>query len=70
MVRRCSARRYLLGAGVQRDNVAALTWLLRARRGGSAVATRFLNSARAALSDSEIAAAERRAATPLPEPSP
>jgi TPR repeat protein len=61
---------YLLGAGVEGDNVAALTWLLRAQRGGSPVATRFLSSARAALSDSDIAEAERRAATPLPEPSP
>jgi uncharacterized protein len=60
---------YLLGAGVNRDAVAALTWLLRAQQGGSALAVRFLNSARAALSASNIAEAERRAAMPLPEPS-
>ena len=29
---------YLLGAGVPRDGVAALAWLLRAQRGGSALA--------------------------------
>jgi TPR repeat protein len=50
---------YLLGAGVRRDSVVALAWLLRAQRGGSPLATRFLNGARAGLSVSEIAEAKR-----------
>jgi uncharacterized protein len=55
---------------VARDGVAALTWLLRASRGGSVLAEPFLNSARAALSAEDIAEAERRAAAPASEPSP
>ena len=61
---------HVLGAGVPRDGVAALAWLLRARAGGSALAEPFLKTARGALSADEIAEAERRAATPLPEPMP
>ena len=60
----------LLGAGVSRDGVAALAWLLRASAAGSALAKPFLKNARGALSADEIAEAERRAATPLPEPVP
>jgi TPR repeat protein len=60
---------HILGAGVARDGVAALAWLLRARRGGSVLAEPFLNSARSALSAEEIAEAERRAAAPAAEPS-
>ena len=56
-----------LGAGVPREGVAALAWLLRAQRGGSALATPFLQPARALLSPAEVAEAERRAAAPLPE---
>ena len=59
---------YHLGAGVPRDPIAAYVWLLRAREGGSALAERFLEAARGALSPAEIAAAERAAAEPLPEP--
>ena len=59
----------ILGAGVVRDGVAALAWLLRGRRGGSALAN-FLKDASAALLAEEIAEAERRAVAPLPEPSP
>jgi uncharacterized protein len=59
---------HLLGTGVPRDGVAALVWLLRASEAGSPLATPFLNKARGALSPSEIAEAERRAAAPLPEP--
>jgi hypothetical protein len=58
----------MLGAGVSRDGVVALAWLIRARGGGSALAERFLKAARGALSTDEIAEAERRAAAPLPEP--
>ena len=52
------------------DGVAALAWLLRARRGGSVLAERFLNRARGALSAEEILKAERRAAAPTSGPSP
>ena len=48
---------HVLGAGVARDRVAAL-------------AQPFLKPARDALSADKIAEAERRAATPLPEPLP
>ena len=58
---------HVLGVGVARDRVAALTWLLRARAGGSTLAEPFLKPAHDALSADEIAEAERRAATPLPE---
>jgi len=56
-----------LGAGVPREPLVALTWLLRAQRGGSALAAPFLQPARALLSPAEMAEAERRAAAPLPE---
>jgi uncharacterized protein len=46
---------HLLGAGVPLDGVVAL-------------AVPFLNNARGALTPDEVAEAERRAATPLPEP--
>jgi TPR repeat protein len=59
-----------LGAGVPADAVEALAWLLRAQAGGSALATRYLAAARAALSTEEIADAERRATAPLPEIAP
>ncbi len=44
----------ILGAGVVRDGVAALAWLLRGRRGGSALAKPFLKDASAALLAEEI----------------
>ena len=50
---------HVLGAGVARDRVAALTWLLRAHAGGSALAQPFLKPARDALS-----ATNRRGGTP------
>jgi len=53
------------GAGVARDPVAALAWLLRAQAGGSALAAAFLGPAHAALDAAGIAEAERRAAAPL-----
>jgi len=56
---------HYLGAAVARDPVAALTCLIRARAGGSPLATQFFNAARATLSADEIAEAERRAALPL-----
>jgi len=59
-----------LGAGVARDKVAALAWLLRARANGSEKADLFLGPVRAALAPAEIAEAERRAAEPLAEPRP
>jgi TPR repeat protein len=58
---------HFLGAGVKRDGVAALTWLLRARAGGSQLAEPFIPQARSALTGEEIAAAERRAAAKLGE---
>lgn len=60
---------YHLGAGVKRDPIEAFTWLTRARAGGSALAAGFLDAVRAGSSAQEIAAGERRAAAPLPEPS-
>ena len=56
---------YQLGAGVKKDPIAAMTWLLRARAGGSALATQFFGAARAALGADQFAEAERRAALPL-----
>jgi uncharacterized protein len=61
---------HLLGAGVPRDGVTALAWLLRARTRGSALAEPFLRNARSALSADQVAEAERRAAKPPPEPVP
>jgi hypothetical protein len=61
---------HLLGAGVPRDGVAALAWLLRASARGSALAAPFLKNARNALTADEIAEAERGAVAPLPEPVP
>jgi uncharacterized protein len=57
-----------LGAGIQRDPVEALVWLVRARSGGSPLTGQFFQAVRAALSPEQIAEAERRAITPLPEP--
>jgi len=54
-----------LGSGVVRDAVAALAWLHRAERGGSALAKPFLAAAAAACTAEERAEAERRAAEPL-----
>jgi TPR repeat protein len=61
---------YLLGAGVPSDPLEALAWLLRAQAGGSALASRYMEASRAALSADEIAEAERHAAAPLPEITP
>jgi TPR repeat protein len=58
---------YILGNGLPRDGVAALSWLLRAQAGHSPLANKFFKSARSVLSADEIAEAERRAAAP-PEP--
>jgi hypothetical protein len=60
---------YHLGAGVKRDPMEAFTWLTRAHAGGSALAAGFLDAVRAGLSTQEIAAGERGATAPLPEPS-
>ena len=62
--------RNLLGAGVPRDGIAALAWLLRARAGGSPLAELFLKAAHRALSSEQFAAAQRRAVIPLPKPVP
>jgi hypothetical protein len=53
-----------------RDTVEAYVWLLRARDGGSPLASQFFMAVRAALSPDDAAQAERRAAMPLPEPAP
>ena len=55
---------YHLGMGVERDAMTALVWLIRARDGGSALAPRFFDAARATLSADDIAEAERRASLP------
>jgi hypothetical protein len=51
-----------MGAGVARDVVAALTWLLRAQHGGSKLAAPFLPAARAACTPEQRREAERSAA--------
>ena len=53
-----------LGNGVERDGEAALVWLLRAQRGGSALATPFLPAVRASLDPASVARAERGASEP------
>lgn len=53
---------HLLGQGVARDGVTALVFLIKADRGGSQLALRFLKPARDALSDDERARAEELAA--------
>jgi hypothetical protein len=50
--------------------VDAFVWLLRARAGGSPLAGQFFQAVRSALTPAQIAAAERRAGAPLPEPAP
>ena len=54
-----------LGAGVPQDRVAAFALLLRARKGGSALASSFFDAVRGTLSSHEMAEAEARAAAPL-----
>ena len=61
---------YHLGSGVPCDRVAAFAWLLRARDGGSALASPFFAAVENALSAEEITEARRRAAQPLPGPGP
>jgi uncharacterized protein len=56
-----------LGSGVKRDPVEAFVWLLRARAGGSPLGGQFFQAVRDALPPAQIAEAERRAGTPLPE---
>jgi hypothetical protein len=57
---------YHLGTGVPVDPLAALTWLLRGKAGGSTLAAPFLGPVRAALSPVEIAEAERQSQHVLP----
>jgi hypothetical protein len=59
---------YHLGAGVPRDAVAALMWLLRARDGGSALAQPFVEPVKAGLTAAEIERAQQLASGPLAEP--
>jgi len=59
---------YHLGAGVPRDPVVALSWLLRGREGGSELAVPFLDAVRASLTPVELARARELAEKPLPEP--
>ena len=59
-----------LGAGVPQDRVAAFALLLRARNGGSALASHYFEAVRGTLAPGEIAEAEARATTPLPGPAP
>ena len=58
--------RPLVGIGVVRDPVEALSWLIRAQNGGSLRAPAYLPTARGANDAAGIAEAERRAAEPLP----
>ncbi len=55
------------GAGMPRDRVAAYAWLLRAKAGKSPFAEHFIAMVEPTLSPEELAAAERRASTPLSE---
>ncbi|UPG74492.1 sel1 repeat family protein (plasmid) [Roseomonas gilardii subsp. gilardii] len=55
-----------LGAGVAPDPVAAMAWLLRATRGGSALARPFLSAVRAALTPAQLSQALARSSEPLP----
>lgn len=55
------------GAGMPRDRVAAYAWLLRAKAGKSPLAEHFIAMVEPTLSPEELAAAERRASTPLTE---
>jgi TPR repeat protein len=57
-----------LGAGVSRDPVAAMTWLLRGQKGGSGLATPFLEAVRASLAPAQLDRAAALAEQPLPEP--
>jgi TPR repeat protein len=59
---------YQLGAGVPRDPVAALMWLLRAQINGSQLADPFIQQARAALPAADAERAEKLAMMPLVEP--
>jgi hypothetical protein len=61
---------YHLGSGVTRDPIAAFAWLLRARAGGSGLASPYFAAVRSALSADQLTEAERRAGMPLPEPGP
>jgi TPR repeat protein len=56
---------YHLGSGVARDPVEAFAWLIRARSGGSPLATQFFAAVRGILSPEQLAEAECRAAVPL-----
>jgi hypothetical protein len=53
---------YHLGAGVERDPVAALAWLARARAGRSPFADRFYAGVHQCCTADEIREAEHRAA--------
>jgi TPR repeat protein len=57
-----------LGAGVPRDPVVAMMWLLRGQKGGSALATPFVDPVRANLTPDEMAHASDMSGQPLPEP--
>ena len=58
---------YHLGSGIVHDPIEAFAWLIRARRGGSALAAPFFDVVRAALNAEELREAERRASLPLSE---
>ena len=69
--RRCSGAALHLGAGVARDGVAALAWLLRARTGGSALAAAYLRSrARDAVAGRHRGRRAARRRCRLPEATP
>jgi hypothetical protein len=59
-----------LGSGISRDRIAAFSWLIRARAGGSPLANSYFAAVQASLSADELAEAERLAGAALPEPAP
>jgi TPR repeat protein len=56
---------HYIGAAVERDPIIALSWLIRAMRGGSQLAAPFFDKARAELTPKQVAEAERLAREPL-----
>lgn len=58
---------YLTGAGVVADPIMALSWLIRARDGGSKLAANFIPAANGVLASDQRAEAARRATEPLPK---
>ncbi len=56
---------YHLGAGVRRNRVKALAWLIRAKAGSSPFADRFYAAVRDSCTPKNLREAEARASEPL-----